>query len=144
MSKDSKDPLAAFRKFGQSPFKQISTTATPDQMAGDPHHYSAYGLGERSQERLEIRSLLAPWHAPSYHYLLDIVFNGNFGTETILTFSFLVVKIEGKNLQAVNVAIREGVCTYIQDYDKREFTPPAEGEPVITKIEAVMRKEERI
>lgn len=149
------DPLAQFRgmpeiteisrsaskHFGPSVFQKISQSASPDQMAGDPHHYAAFGQGGRNQVRLEIRRLLGEWHAPSYRYLMDIVFDGRYGTEIVLVFSFLLVKIRGKNLQPVMAVIAEETCAYIQDYDAREFSPPAPDAPVITKIEVVVRGE---
>jgi hypothetical protein len=157
MSQDSDDPLAAFRggdvqiggisrkiagHISPAAFRQISQSATSDQMAGDPHHYAAYGSGNRSQERLEIRQVLGAWHAPSYRYLMDVVFNGRYGTEIVLTYSFLLVEIRGRNLQPVISAILEGTCTFIQDYHPNEFTPPAEDEPVIESLKLVVRGDE--
>lgn len=155
MSKDSNDPLAGFRGdstvagIGKSIFRQISQSATSDQMAGDPHFYAAYGVGDRSQERLEIRRVLgtllpdgsrdAAWHAPSYRYLVDVIYDGEYGTELVLAFSFLLVKIKGRNLQALNLAILDGTCSFIQEYHENEFSPPAKDAPVIVSIEVVVR-----
>jgi hypothetical protein len=87
MSEDPNDPLANFRggstaaQIGKSIFRQISQSATPDQMSGDPHFYNAYSTGDRGQERLQIRRVLGSWHSPSYRYLMDVVQDGNQGEE---------------------------------------------------------------
>ena len=148
MSEDSNDPLSEFRNnpavkgIGKSIFSQISQSATSDQMAGDPHFYNAHSTGDRSQERLQIRRVLGAWHSPSYRYLMDVVQDGSQGEELVLVYSFMLVKIAGRNMQSIAAAIFEGTCIFIQDYHEKEFTPPAATTPVITKIEIVVRGEE--
>lgn len=71
---------------------------------------------------------------------MDVSFNGEFGTELVLIYSFLVVKIKGKNMQALTRSILEGNCTFIQDYHENEFIPPAKDKPVIESIEIVVRE----
>lgn len=126
------DPLASFRRT-----QKTDSTNVP----AEPNYYEAYGIaGDRSPDRrLEVRQVLAAWHAPSYRYLMDVVFDGAHGTEIVLVFSFLMVKIKGRNLQAVRRAIIESTCTFIQDYDPREFSLPANDAPVIEKIELVVK-----
>lgn len=156
-SKVPDDPLAEFRggevqiggisrkiagQIHPAAFRQISQSATSDQMAGDPYHYQAYATGERGQEGLEIRRVLASWRIPSYRYLMEIIFNGHFATEIELVFSFLRVRIWGRNLQDLVVAIRERTCVFIQDYHEHEFSPPDTDAPVITRIEVVVRGED--
>lgn len=154
MDEDIDDPLAVFRggdaqirqisrtiagPIRPAVFRRISKSATSDRMAGDPYHYVAYGQAHRSLPRLEIRRVLGAWHALSYRQLVDIVFNGIFGTEIVLGFSTTIVTIAGKNLQPITAALLEETCTFIQDYHQHEFTRPAPDEPIITSIE-VMRK----
>lgn len=154
MSNEPDDPLAQFRgsaeiteisrsankHFGPSVYQKISQSATPDQMAGDPHHYAAFGQSGKGLERLEIRKVLGAWHAPSYRYLMDIAFNGKYGTEIVLTYSFLLVKIKGGNLYSVLTALLDGTCAFVQEYHENEFTPPSPDAPVIDSIEIVIRQ----
>ncbi|WP_052888113.1 hypothetical protein [Thermogemmatispora carboxidivorans] len=153
MSQDSDDPLAAFRSgetqvsgisrkiaghISPAAFRQISQSATSDQMAGDPHHYAAYGPGDRSQERLQIRPKKGPWHSPSYRYLIDIVYDPQ-GKELVLVYSALLVKIAGRNLQSLYEALFEGTCAFVQEYHPTRFTPPGRDEPIIEFLELVVR-----
>ena len=79
-------------------------------------------------------------HAPSYRYLMDVSFNGQYGTELVLVYSFLMVKIKGRNLQPVVAAILENSCHFIQDYHPNEFLPPPPNAPFIETIEFVSGK----
>ena len=85
--------------------------------------------------------MLGETHAPSYRYLMDVAFNGQYGTELVLVYSFLMVKIKGRNLQPVVAAILENRCDFIQDFDAREFLPPDGAAPVIESIEIVTGRE---
>jgi hypothetical protein len=97
--------------------------------------YKAYKSPGRKVERLEIRRVLGDWCAPSYRYLLDVRFNGWFGTEIALIFTFYRVNIIGKNLDPVIYAIEDGRCEFIQDYHVNEFAPLEPGQTVIERIE---------
>jgi hypothetical protein len=123
-----------------APFRQISQSATPEQVAGDPHLYTAYGVGDRRQSRLEIRCALSAWHSLSYRYLLNVVFNGTHGTELVLVYSMQLVKVAGHHMQPLIRAILEGTCTFIQDYHPQEFTPPPKNAPVIMSIAYTWRQ----
>lgn len=150
MSNEDKDPLAAFRgdisksvssQINPAAFRQISQSATPDRMSGDPHHYDAFVPSGHTQERLKIRRVLGERQSPSYRYLMNILSDDEFGTRITLVYSFMEVKIEGKNLQLVMEAVEDGTCALIQEYHANEFTPPATDAPVITRITFVGREE---
>lgn len=131
------DPLAAFRR--QQPDASFNPqTVSPQQATGQAttglKPYKAFEIRERAAERLEIRRVLGETHAPSYRYLMDVSFNGQYGTELLLVYSFLIVKIKGKNLQPVIYAILEGRCHCIQDFHPNEFASPQANEPVIESI----------
>lgn len=128
------DPLAAFRR-QQPSTGSYPQAVSPQQAATGLKPYKAFEIRERAAERLEIRRVLGETHAPSYRYLMDVSFNGQYGTELLLVYSFLLVKIKGKNLQPVIHAILEGRCAFIQDFHSNEFAPPQENEPVIASIE---------
>lgn len=88
--------------------------------------------------------MLGETHAPSYRYLMDIAFNGQYGTEIVLVYSFLMVKIRGRNLQPVIYAILESRCDFIQDFDAREFVKPTDPkQPVIENIEITTGREDK-
>ena len=133
----TRDPLEQFRrKEAPSPQAAPATGKPP---------YEAYKAQDRKPERLEIRRVLGESHAPSYRYLMDVAFNGSFGTEIVLIYSFMVVKIKGKNLQPVIYALLESRCDFIQDYDAREFAPPLDQKqpPVIEEIEIITEREDK-
>jgi len=112
------------------------------QAATGQKPYEAYRVKERGAERLEIRRVLGASHAPGYRYLMDVSFNGDFGTELVLIYSFLMVKIKGKQMQPLIHAILEGTCAFIQDFHSNEFSPPQPGAAIIESIEIVGRENE--
>ena len=112
--------------------------------AGDPHYYGAYGTVERKLYALEIRPVLGMWHAPSYDYLTNVVPDGDSGTKIELLYSFMQVKITGRNLQSLSEVLEDGTCKFIQEYDPNYFTPPAPDAPVITQIEFIMSREHEL
>ena len=151
---DENDPLAEFRgedvqiggisrkiagQIHPAAFRQISRSATSDQVSGDPHHYDAFVPGERGQEILDIRPVMGIWQSPSYRYLMNTLFNSVSGTEMVLVFSFMIVKIQGRNLAAMRQAILAHTCEFLQEYHPNEFSPPDKDAPVITKIEIIVR-----
>jgi hypothetical protein len=126
----TRDPLEQFRRKEAPPPQAAPATGKPP--------YEAYKAQDRKPERLEIRRVLGEGHAPSYRYLMDIAFNGSFGTEIVLIYSFMVVKIRGKNLQPVIYALLESRCDFIQDYHPDEFMPWRDMDaPLIETIEIV-------
>jgi hypothetical protein len=100
---------------------------------GDPRKYRAYHTRSRSFS-LEIRRVLAAWHSPDYSHYYNLSRNANYGDNFVIYYSFMMVEVEGKNLQQVARAIIERRCQWIQDFHAEEHDPPAEGEPVITSI----------
>ena len=111
------------------------------QAATNLKPYEAYKVKDRGAERLEIRRVLGESHAPSYRYLMDVSFNGDYGTELILIYSFLMVKIRGRQMQPLIRAILEGTCAFIQDFHPQEFSPPPPGSAIIESIEIVGRED---
>jgi len=128
------DPLARFR--------HIQKNATSDDPLGldVSGKYVAFEVGDRSQERLQIRRVLNITHSPSYRYLMDIMSNPG-GTQIILVYSFLMVKIKGSNLQPLTKALEDGVCTFIQDYHANEYLAPDPKDPFIESIEVKVRQD---
>ncbi len=101
--------------------------------------YEAFD-GKDRVERLQIKRVMGATHAPSYNYLLNISYDGEYGTNFVLTYSFaLMVQARGRNLQNVVGAIEKGYCKFIQQFDPDEHAPPAEGEPVIEVLDVVVK-----
>lgn len=109
--------------------------------AHDLSHYQAYGTTNRSLDRLRILPVAGYRHIPSYTYLLNVVPDGDSGTKIELVYSFMRVKISGRNMQPVKQAIMERTCLFIQEYSPKHFAPPDTDAPIITRIEIVMNSE---
>lgn len=124
------NPLDQFRRQEQRTQAAAATLVN----TGGLKPYEGYRAQDRKPERVEIRSLQQPTHAPSYRYLLDVSFDGAYGTIINLVYSFVNVEIKGKNLQPVVYALLESRCDFIQQFDAREFVKPEDGKPVIESI----------
>lgn len=128
----SGDPLANFRKRTAN---LSAETAPPD----DVDEYRAFAAKDRV-ERLKIKRAKHPTHAPGYAYLLDIIYDGNFGTDFVLVYTILGVKVTGKNLQPVIMALLAGTADYIQEFDRSKWPKPTDAKaPIIESIEIVVQ-----
>jgi hypothetical protein len=128
------DHLAKFRK-GTS---DKPAAAEPTQETGGLLSYVAFEAKDKIK-RLEIRRVMGAYRTPAYAYLLDIVFDGLHGTELVLLYSFMMIKIKGENLHPVTLAIQKGNCDFIQDFDPRAFAGPAPDAPRIDHIEIIVK-----
>jgi hypothetical protein len=123
------DPLANFRK----------RTADFPPSNKDSDGYVAFGAKDRV-ERLKIKRSDKPTHAPGYAYLLDIIYDGNSGTNFVLVYTILGVKVTGKNLQPVIMALLAGTADFIQEFDRKQWPKPTDPQaPVIESIEVVVQ-----
>lgn len=122
------DPLANFRR---------RNSDFPPSDPGDG--YVAFAAKDRV-ERLKIKRANKPTHAPGYGYLLDIIYDGNHGTNFVLVYTILGVKVTGKNLQPVIMALLAGTADFIQEYDRNLWPklPDAQA-PIIEAIEVVVQ-----
>ena len=122
------DPLDKFRK-------RNSDFPPSDPGAG----YAAFAAKDRV-ERLKIKRANKPTHAPGYGYLLDIIYDGNHGTNFVLVYTILGVKVSGKNLQPVIMALLAGTADFIQEYDRNQWPKPTDVQaPFIESIEVVVQ-----
>ena len=124
-------------------FSQIAKSASIDNPSGNPGDYDAFTITEGSrQERLEIRRYTGDERAPAYRYLMDVSTNGKYGTEIVLYYSFMQVRIEGRNMQAGVKALRAGTCASIQEYHAVAYPQPVKDDaPIIEKIQVFMGSE---
>jgi len=131
------DPLAKFRRPGST---RAERRAAPPPPPGTPKPYRAFEASDRLV-CLEIRRVLGTTHAPTYAYLLNIAFDHEYFTNFVLFYSFMQVKVRGRNLKDVITAIKLRKCEYIQDFRSGEFAPPKPEEPVIESIKVEWRGE---
>lgn len=117
------DPLAAHRK------KPLTTETK------EPQGYVAFDAKDKVT-RLQIRCAMQPTHAPGYGYLMNVMYDGPYGTNFVLVFHFMSVLVRGKNLQPVISALETGAAEFIQEFDETLWEQPKdEKTPVITSIQ---------
>ena len=127
------DPLAAYRK------KPIESGATMKPPLGTDE-YVAFDAKDKV-DRLKIRRANDPTRSPSYAYLLDVVYDGPYGTNFVLVFTFLMVLVRGRNLQKLVTAVEMGVADFIQEFDPDRWQKPKdEAAPFIESIEVVVQE----
>ena len=129
------DPLEKFRKISpdtppEPPYQEESGEGLPE--------YRAFEAKDKNR-RLQIRRVHGATHCPAYSYLLNISYDGEYGTEIVLTYSFMQVKIKGKNLQMLIISLLKNGCTFIQDFDPQYFATPEPNEAFIEWIEVITR-----
>jgi len=106
----------------------LTRPATPPN-----REYVAFEVREGT-DRLHIHRATQPSRYPGYHYLLDIVFDHDFGSMFTLIYSFMVVEVTGKNLEPVVHAISYGNCARIHEFHRNHYDSPPQGDPLIEKI----------
>jgi hypothetical protein len=127
------DRLEQFRK---TPIVK-SGPSTPSK---DKDEYVAFEAKDRVA-RLKIRRANAPTRSPAYDYLLDVVYDGEFGTNFVLVYTFMVVLVRGKNLQPVTLALEAGTADFIQEFDSDKWQKPTNAAaPFIESIEVVVKE----
>lgn len=127
------DPLAQFRKKPILPEGQTKPPIGTDE-------YVAFDAKDRV-DRLKIRRANDPTRSPGYAYLLDIVYDGPYGTNFVLVYTFLMVLVRGRNLQSLTSAIEMGTADFIQEFDPDRWQfPKDEKASFIESIEVVVQE----
>lgn len=125
------DPLSAFRK---------GAPAAPSAPGGSgtaKEEYVAFGAKDRVT-RLRIRRAMAPTRSPGYIYLRDVAYDGTYGTNFALDFTFILVLVRGRNLQSLVTALEAGMADFIQEFDADKWRKPTDPTAaVIDTIEIV-------
>ena len=126
----SGDPLAQYRK---KPVTAPGETPPPKV----PDDYVAFDAKDQV-DRLKIRRAGDVTHSPGYMHLLDVVYDGEFGTFCNLVFTFLVVYVRGRNLQPVITALEMNNAEYIQEFDSSRWPMPKDDKaPFIESIKVI-------
>ena len=122
------DPLAEFRKkpvAGDEPPVKVKTK----------EGYAAFDAKDKVN-RLRIRLATGSTRAPGYAYLLDVSYDGDHGTNIVLSYTFLMVLVTGKNLQSVVFALETSTADFIQEFDPTRWAKPTDKTaPFIETIE---------
>ncbi|MEM7147485.1 MAG: hypothetical protein AAF591_20385 [Verrucomicrobiota bacterium] len=131
------DPLEQFRKLPVTSRKaEIDAKASNLPVEGIEEEslgYQACG-GKGRSVGLQLRRKGKPQRSPRLAYLLDIVSDGEHGTLIELVFTFMAVRIEGRNLQTVIQLLENDSAGFIQEFDPKRWEKPPADAPVITAI----------
>ncbi|HEV2693072.1 MAG TPA: hypothetical protein VG347_09285 [Verrucomicrobiae bacterium] len=126
------DPLAAYRK---QPLSGGETSKKGKENGG----YVAFDAKDKV-DRLRIRRAAGPTRSPGYHYLLDVAYDGDYGTNFVLVYTFMMVMVKGQNLKSVIFALETGTADYIQEFDGSKWEKPTDkAAPFIESIEVIVQ-----
>jgi hypothetical protein len=125
------DPLAAFRK---KPLTGGNVPAT----GKEKEVYVAFDAKDKV-DRLRIRRAAGPTRSPGYDYLLDVVYDGGYGTNFVLIYTFIMIVVKGRNLQSVISALEMRTADFIQEFDPRWEKPTDKTAPFIETIEVIVQ-----
>ena len=127
------DPLAEFRK------KPLAGDKSPVKIKSK-EGYVAFDAKDKVN-RLRIRPANGSTRSPGYHYLLDVAYDGDHGTNVVLSYTFLMVLITGHNLQSVVFALETSTADFIQEFDPVRWAKPTDKTaPFIEKIEVMAQE----
>jgi hypothetical protein len=82
----------------------------------------------------EFRRVSQPSQSPQSRFFLAAVFRADDDTALTLLYSFLAVEIRGRHLGEIRLAVQNGRCSFLQEFDEAIFLPPNSDEPVIESI----------
>ena len=114
-----------------SPVRETSAVY-PLAPGSERQPYKAHMIKTRAFH-LEIRLASADGRTPAYHDLRDIAFDGA-GRHLELIFRHFIVRIRGKNLREIRLAIKNRVCDFIQEFNPQVWTRPDPDAPIIEEI----------
>lgn len=98
--------------------------------------YQAFRRSDARIQRLKVRPRARAWERMHYGYLQRIVEDSIYGTQLGLVFTFAVVILQGRNLQAVAEAIDAEQCEFVQQFDPSRWEEPSDPKaPFIESIE---------
>lgn len=125
--------------------KRVSNHATSDDPRAEDARdiYVPYETSSHPQERMRIIRQNDTMHYPSYRYLMDIIHTESYDG-IVLVYSFLMVKVTGRNLEDLIDHIAQGGVLFIQKFDARKWRWPEEGQPIIEAIEIVTRSDSEV
>lgn len=126
------DPFAQFRK--KSATATAALPGTPEERAG----YQAFD-GQDRLTRVRILRRADQSRSPRYDMLMDICYDDYWGTDCVLIWDFMIVRVVGSNLQEMVKALQLGQAAFIQEFDAQRWDKP--GDPkaaIIDSIEVIL------
>ena len=103
-----------------------------------PEDYSAFKAVDREQECLNIRRERGQWEWLAYSYRLRVVGNYPAWSCVMVAYTFLTVRITGRNLCEVAEAIAARRCDFIQEHDAAHWLQPKDTSAAfIERIEVI-------
>jgi hypothetical protein len=130
-----RDPLAVFGFREDKPAKP----EPQETGSGELSQYLASDAKDRSKY-LQIRTARGIHRAPAYAYLLDVIHDGERGTEIALLFSFMMVEIRGRNLQETAISLLRRECAFIEEFNHKAFILPKPTEAIIESIDITVKE----
>ena len=128
-------------KKASTPSPMLSSSPRPE--AKPDRAYVAFTVRDQA-ERLEINRAAAPTRFPATSYLLDISYDRFHQSAFTLVYTFMVVDVQGWNLEPVVDAISLGNCGCITEFDKHQHDQPGKGQPLIESIQITTVDEARM
>lgn len=125
------DLLSKYRQAQEESIKVESITG---------NQYKAFETATVMQRRIDLRPGHDAQRIVNYAYLIEISHAAGMLVGLVFTNPILSIRIEGKNLQAMIDALREEKVTSIAEYIPEWHVKPADGEPVITKLQVTTRQ----
>ena len=123
------DSLAPYRRSGSAP-----QPAQPAAPAGAKVAYEAFATKDRVRA-IDIMCKDGSGHSATYNYLLYAAWDRLDYTSFFIVFSFMMVKVTGRNLHDVVQAVRMRKCEFICEFSATEHESPAPDAPCIESVE---------
>ncbi len=103
-----------------------------------PEDYTAFHAVDRALEALNIRRDSGLWEWMGNKYLLRVVGNHPSWSCVMAAFTFVTLRITGRNLAEVAQAIAEHHCNFIQEFDAQHWLQPKDTSAAfIERIEVI-------
>lgn len=124
------DSLAPFRRSGAP----AQTEQKPPAPPGAKAPYEAFATKDRVRA-LDVLCKDGSGHSVTYNYLLYAAWDRRDYTSFFIAFSFMMVKVTGRNLHDVVQALRLRKCEFLCEFNAAEHEAPAPDAPLIDFIE---------
>lgn len=131
-TKSYADALAKWRR----PGTQAAAPAAETGKVVELSDYPGDAGKDRSGGWLELRLLKGPWALCSYAQLRKIQFNGPKPTRIDLIFTYELVTVKGRNLEALLVGLRSWWLACIEQFNPAGHEKPGPDALVVESIES--------
>jgi hypothetical protein len=108
--------------------------AAQERYNGKKKPYEAFDTTGKLCPYTEFRCVSQPSQSPQSRFFLGAVFCADEDTALTLLYSFLAVEVRGRHLEAVRLAVQNGRCSFLQEFNEAIFLPPGNDVPVIESL----------